>query len=110
MAKIGAPADTVILYELWMTTSYGRWCSYYRANQGELAGVLAMAPNYNTYNWCGSLDGKICIGAHSGVTTFGFADGHVKCLKREKLMTLNTGTSTWNGQPVNLVHWSSAYK
>jgi prepilin-type N-terminal cleavage/methylation domain-containing protein/prepilin-type processing-associated H-X9-DG protein len=108
LAKVGAPADTVILYELWMTTSYARWCSYYRANQGELAGVLAMAPNYNTYGWCGSNDGKICIGSHSGMVTFGFADGHVKVLRREKLMTLNG--SNWNGQRVNLVHWNAQFK
>ena len=57
-----------------------------------------------------TLDGKICIGSHNGITTFGFADGHVKALKREKLMTLAGTSSTWNGQRVNLVHYDAQFK
>jgi prepilin-type processing-associated H-X9-DG protein len=110
-AKVGAPANTVVLYELYMTTSYVRWCAYYRANNVELADArrLVSWPQFNTYNWCGTLDGKIAIGTHLGLTNYGFADGHVKTLRRETLMGL-LGPGVWDGKAPNLVHWDSQYK
>src|SRR5260221_9476322 len=74
-AKVGAPANTIVEYELYMTTSYVRWCAYYRANNVELADKRSLVswPDYNTYSWCGSGDGKIAIGNHMWLTTYGFA-------------------------------------
>ncbi|MCC6730035.1 MAG: prepilin-type N-terminal cleavage/methylation domain-containing protein [Chthonomonadales bacterium] len=109
-AAVGAPADTVVQYELWMTTSYARWCSYYRYYNEQIAdpGVLATAPDFNTYGWCAADDGKIAIGAHSGKTTFGFADGHVKAMDRSRLM--NLVNHVWDGKAPNLVHYDARYK
>lgn len=111
VAKIGAPANTIVLYELYMTTSYFRWCSWYRSNNVELADArrLVSWPQFNTYGWCGSNDGRIAIGTHNGQSTWGFADGHVKALKRESLMGL-LGPGVWNGRAPNLVHWNDQFK
>jgi prepilin-type N-terminal cleavage/methylation domain-containing protein/prepilin-type processing-associated H-X9-DG protein len=110
-AKVGSPAQTVALYELYMTTSYVRWCSYYRANNVELADKRALAgwPSYNTYGWCAANDGIIAIGGHQGLTNYGWADGHVKALHREQLMPL-AGPGVWTGGKPNLVHWDDRYK
>ena len=116
IAKVGAPADTVVLYELWMTCSYGRHIAWYRYYNSGIATTnpsadtyFAAAPNYNTFDWCGSNDGQIALGAHSGKTTFGFADGHAKALGRETLMQVDK-SGYWTGTGRNLIHFDAKYK
>lgn len=116
IAKVGSPASTVVEYELWMTTSYGRYISYYRyynsgiaASKPSMSTYFATAPGFNTYGWCSANDGKISLGAHNGKTTFGFADGHAKVLSRETLMPVNA-KGFWTGASPNLIHFDSQYK
>ena len=56
------------------------------------------------------------VGAHTGISNYGFADGHAKAVKREQLMPL-----PWNGTAIaarkaagqsnrNLLHWDAQYK
>ena len=81
-----------MLYELWITCSYGRYIAYYRYYNSGIANnnpnatgtYFATAPNYNTFGWCSANDGQIALGAHSGKTTFGFADGHAKSLAAKR--------------------------
>ena len=110
-AQIGAPGDTIVLYELWTTASYSEGYSYWRWNNANIATpTFALAPNYFTFTWCSSKPGqaRMAIGAHNGMTTFGFADGHVKPVKRERVMTVVGGN--WNQSAPNLIHWDSRYK
>ena len=116
ISMVGAPADTVVLYELYMTASYGRYISYYRyynsgiATTNPTAGTyFAASPGFNTFGWCAANDGKIALGAHNGKTTFGFADGHVKALSREKLMPVDA-SGNWTGKAPNLIHFDAQYK
>jgi len=108
-AAVGAPAQTANLYELWTTVSYARYFSYWRWNQADIASpTWPTAPNYFTVNWCGTGDAKFSIGAHSGKTNFGFADGHVKTMDR--LSMCRVVGANWDGSRPNYLHWSEAYK
>jgi prepilin-type N-terminal cleavage/methylation domain-containing protein/prepilin-type processing-associated H-X9-DG protein len=108
-AVVGAPAETVCMYEFWTTLSYSRYFSYWRWNNADIASpTWPTGPNYFTANWCGTGDAKLTIGAHSGLTNFGFADGHVKALKRTSLMRVVSGN--WDGSRPNLIHYSESYK
>ena len=79
LASIQEPADTVALYELWMYLNEAERYSYYRWF------------NHDIYRWRvwpqvyqdGS--GQYAIGAHSEMTNFAFADGHVKAMRTKAL-------------------------
>jgi prepilin-type processing-associated H-X9-DG protein len=122
-SQVGAPADTIMLWEFWCTESYGRWYSYFRADTRQLAQPSSPAstfppswPQTYAFNWCGSGDGRMTMGTHSGKTNFGFADGHVKTMSRQGLMvtpwTNAAITSRANaGQSNrNLFHFNGTYK
>ena len=112
LSKVGAPADTIDMYEMYYTGSYSYGYSYYRANQSSIAsnysgGGLPNYPNVLATSWCSSaLDAQITIGAHTGRTNFGFADGHVKSMDRGQLMACDLGLwvcgsacNRWSIQP-----------
>ena len=124
LPAIGAPADTIIMYELWFTGSYTQGYPYYRNDQRGVAFVThtpnpfgpATGPDALRTGWCGSNDALMSIGAHSGVTNFAFADGHVKGMKRESLMP-----NPWTNAAItqrrnagqsnrNLLHFDAQYK
>ncbi len=118
-AEIGAPADTISMYELWTTASYSEGYSYWRWDNRNLRTfATSQAPNYFTFTWCGARpnQAQMALGGHNAQTTFGFSDGHAKALKPASLMPL-----PWTGAAIaarraagqsnrNLVHWDAQYK
>ena len=123
LAQIGAPSDTISMYELYYTGSYNYGYSYYRLNSNSVASgnanSLPSAPNAVIASWCTSAaDAPITIGSHasSTVSNFAFADGHVKSMNRGNLLP-----TTWDSASVaarasagqsnrNLLTWDSQYK
>jgi prepilin-type N-terminal cleavage/methylation domain-containing protein/prepilin-type processing-associated H-X9-DG protein len=108
-AAVGAPAETANLYELWTTVSYSRYFSYWRWDNNDIADpAWPTAPDYFTVNWCGINDARFSIGAHSGLTTFGYVDGHVKAMDRKRMARIVNGL--WDGSRPNYLHWDAQYK
>ena len=116
LADIGAPADTISLFELWTTVSMESGYAYWRWDVRNVADPSwPTAPNNFTVGWCGGI-GYFSIGGHNNLTNFGFADGHAKTLKRTAVMP-------WPWDPAsiaarraagasnrNLLHWDAQYK
>lgn len=89
LPEIGAPGDTAGVFELWTTLSYTQGYAYWRWDVRNVADpAWPTAPNYiTTRGWCSPpITLQFAIGAHSGFTTFGFVDGHVKALDRRTTM------------------------
>ncbi|MBM3495587.1 MAG: prepilin-type N-terminal cleavage/methylation domain-containing protein [Armatimonadetes bacterium] len=108
-AAVGAPAETANMYEMWTTLSYQRYFSYWRWDNSDIADpAWPTAPDYFTANWCGTGDARFSIGAHNGLTTFGFVDGHVKTMERKRMCRVVGGQ--WDGSRPNLLHWDAQYK
>jgi prepilin-type N-terminal cleavage/methylation domain-containing protein/prepilin-type processing-associated H-X9-DG protein len=116
-SAVGAPADTISLFELWTTASYTNGYAYWRWDVTNVR-TFSYAPNYFTFTWCSAAPGggKMTIGAHNSISNYGFADGHAKAVKREQLLPLPWNAAaiaarTANGQSNrNLLHWKSEYK
>jgi prepilin-type N-terminal cleavage/methylation domain-containing protein/prepilin-type processing-associated H-X9-DG protein len=115
-SQVGAPAQTIVSYELWTTLSYGRYMAYWRYNNNDIANPSTSwdSPAGFAVSWCGSGDGRMMIGGHGGgvdgQTNYGFADGHAKNMKRRSIMAW-----PWNATAVanfskNLIHWDERYK
>ncbi len=119
MAAVGAPAETIMMYELWTTISYSRYISYWRWDDRQIADPLSAIPQYPkalSLNWCGSGDGRVAIGAHQEAANWGFADGHVKTLRRSQLMVkpwtnaaIDSRTAAGQSNR-NLLHFNGQYK
>ena len=122
LAQVGAPSDTIDMYELWFTGSYNYGYEYFRGDQSTIASnnvnALPTGPSVLTTNWCSTGDAQIAIGGHAGgnFSNYGFADGHVKTINRSQLMP-----ATWDATSVanraaagqsnrNLLTWDSMYK
>ncbi len=111
MAVIGRPAETIVMYELWTTVSYGRYMSYWRWDNRNIADpTWPDAPNTFAFNWCGQGDARMTIGAHSKLTTFGFADGHAKPMDRKSIMAWPWDQTAVQQKRRNLIHWSEEFK
>lgn len=126
LPAIGAPADTISMYELWYTGSYTQGYPYYRNDQTGIAYPQAEKPssfgpdtaqNALRTNWCTTGDALMSLGAHNGVSNFAFMDGHVKAMKRQSTVTpkdwsaAGVAAARAAGQPVrNLLHWDMQFK
>lgn len=122
LAGIGAPASTISMYELWFTGGYTYGAPFYRYNQTGLASTAApyygptTAPDALKTNWCGSGDALMSLGAHTNISNFAFADGHVKAMKRESIMVLPWDAASVASRKAagqsnrNLVTWDEQYK
>lgn len=125
LPAIGAPADTISLYELWFTGSYTQGYPYYRNDQRGIAYPQQelpeaygpdTGPNALQTNWCGSGDALMSVGAHSQVTNFAFLDGHAKGMRRQSLMPKDWTLAAIQARAAagqsnrNLIHWDSQYK
>lgn len=123
MAAVGAPAETVMMWEFWNTESYARWYSYYRSDTRQLAEPATpagtfppMYPATFSFNWCGTGDGRMSMGNHQGLTNMAFADGHAKSMRRNQLMVTPWSAAAINARAAagqsnrNLLHFNSAYK
>lgn len=109
---VGAVANTVNMYPLWMTSNTSNlrsWWRYYSANLRS----WPVSPNFLTYACTGFATGVGSIGAFNGKINVGFVDGHVASVSQPQLMD-----SLWVTNPTqavatkakNLVHWSDEYK
>ncbi len=89
LAGIPAPAETLMLYELWMdlqrreSYTYYRWYNYQISTYPTYPSVIA----YGT-------DGRMAMGAHLELGTYAFCDGHVKSMRNKALLS-----------PKNLISW-----
>jgi prepilin-type N-terminal cleavage/methylation domain-containing protein/prepilin-type processing-associated H-X9-DG protein len=119
LAEIGAPADTISLFELWTTVSYTEGYAYWRWDVRNIAApTWPTGPNYFTLTWCSARpnQAQMTIGAHAGLTNFGFVDGHVKALKRTSIMPWPWTLAAINARAAagqsnrNLLHWNAKYK
>jgi prepilin-type N-terminal cleavage/methylation domain-containing protein/prepilin-type processing-associated H-X9-DG protein len=128
LAEVGAPADTVSMYEMWFAGSYTYGYNYYRVNSEDVAyssytnasgpGGIPLAPNVLTTGWCtnGIAGDPITIGSHTGLVNVGFADGHAKTIQRSSLMPLQWDASSVAARKAagqsnrNLLTWDPQYK
>ncbi|MCO5297880.1 MAG: prepilin-type N-terminal cleavage/methylation domain-containing protein [Fimbriimonadaceae bacterium] len=110
-SQMGAPAGTIIMYELWTSISYGRYQSYWRWNNRDIANpAWPDYPQYITINWCGQSNEKITMGIHQSQMNFGFADGHVKSLKRTSIMQWPWDAAAIAAGAKNLIHFSDRFQ
>src|SRR5688572_992750 len=128
-SQIGAPAATIFMVPLYVTWSYWNGLMQHRNDQRWLVwdsaqATAAGAPNASLYisswpkvdnyagAWCGAGD-AMSVGAYNGQTNFGFADGHVKTMKRDQTTDrqwlLNMATATAN-KSKNLLHFDEQFK
>jgi prepilin-type N-terminal cleavage/methylation domain-containing protein/prepilin-type processing-associated H-X9-DG protein len=107
-SQVSSSAETIIFTPIYCTWSYWNGFEQYRADSRWLAydsteaqqiGIgydptgcgpacyISTYPKFDDYGaaWCQAHDG-MTMGAYSGSTNFGFADGHVKSMKRESTM------------------------
>jgi len=114
---VGQPAQTVALLPMYISWSYQSGLMQHRNDQREYAfeelGIPTWPKVLNVaYAWCCSND-SMSMQAYNGVTNFGFADGHVKSMRRDQLMD-----RTWYTDPdtaiatfkKNLIHYDERYK
>ncbi len=116
-SAVGAPAQTINLYTLWTTASYTNGYAYYRWYTDQLGTPLSGIPTYPqalAFTWCSAspLAGRMSIGAWGGISTWGFADGHVKAMDRRQTMVQQY---PWTAaleasNALNLFHYGEQYK
>ena len=108
---IGAPADTASLLEFYgADAGYSRFSVSLRSNNGDFA-----SPAWTDFpvtlgigNLCGDgYNWQYTMGSHTGQMNVGFADGHVKAVKRTTLMRAPNGT--WDGTSPNRLHFDSRF-
>jgi prepilin-type N-terminal cleavage/methylation domain-containing protein/prepilin-type processing-associated H-X9-DG protein len=116
LAAIGAPADTVMMFEFYgADAGYSRFVAGMRSNASDVASPVWDAYEYpNTLplgDLCG--DGHIwqyAMGNHNGMMNIGWADGHVKAVKRKTLIAGVAANGIWDGvSRPNKVHWNEAF-
>jgi prepilin-type N-terminal cleavage/methylation domain-containing protein/prepilin-type processing-associated H-X9-DG protein len=121
LSAVGAPSDTISMFEFWASPSYTEGYAYYRYNVQDVANWDASYRWPKVLNlpgaWCGG--GKpsyFSIGAHQELTNFAFLDGHVKAIRSGGLMVkpwtpAAIAARTAAGQSNrNLLHYSDQYK
>ena len=114
LAELGAPADTISVFELWTTASYSEGYAFWRWDVRNIADPLwPDAPNYFVFTWCSGRpnQAQMTIGAHSLQTNFIFVDGHAKALRRRQTMPWPWTPSAIQSRATagqsnrNLLHW-----
>ena len=121
LAAIGAPSDTVAMFELWTTPSYTEGYAYWRYDVRNIAdwdGSYRWPKVLNLPGaWCGGVKpAYFSIGAHQDMTNFAFIDGHVKAIRSGSLMV-----KPWTAAAIasraaagqsnrNLLHFDGQYK
>lgn len=110
LAGVGAPADTIAMWEWFNPQAYSRFIAVTRTNMNQLLEFPTYPNAINIGNSCGDgYNWLFSIGAHNGITNFGFLDGHVKGMPASRLWPVNS-SKDWNGQKPNLMHWDSNFK
>ncbi len=115
--EIGAPGDTISIFELWTTASYTQGFAYWRWDVRNVADpAWPTGPDFFTFTWCSASPGgaRMTIGAHNRISTFGFVDGHVKTLDRRRTMewpwtaTAIQSRAAAGQSNRNLLHWKAS--
>lgn len=102
-SQIAEPGDTVIMWEWFSGQAYGRYEALDRYDMANLLWFPIYPKTFALTNYCG--DGwnmNFSIGAHNGVTNFGWADGHVKAMPASRLFPVDAN-KYWTGQAPNLM-------
>jgi prepilin-type N-terminal cleavage/methylation domain-containing protein/prepilin-type processing-associated H-X9-DG protein len=119
LAGIPGPANTIAMWEWWESNNYARFYANTRDNMADFAGFALVDTYPNSLvldNLCGDgFNWNFSVGAHTGITNFGFADGHVKGMRSTSVMqsenaaqcmatqATDTATCNWNEQAPNLM-------
>ncbi|MFQ3588189.1 MAG: prepilin-type N-terminal cleavage/methylation domain-containing protein [Fimbriimonadaceae bacterium] len=112
---VGSPAQTIHIMPSYISWSYWNGLMQHRNDQREYA-FDDMIPTWPRVLqlanvWCAT--DFMSIGAYSGQSNWGFADGHVKSMRREQIMDRlwRTDPATANAQNRrNLIHWDERFK
>ena len=107
LAAVGDPSDTIIMYEFFSTENYSRFGAAGRYNNADIQWWPWVYPNLLDLGHICDGEWYFSIGAHNGMTNFGFADGHVHALNHSSIM--HTVNGVWNGQAPNMMHWNGQY-
>jgi len=119
LAQIGAPSDTIIMYEQWDAENYSRFISNQRYDISSLEDYMYAYPDaLDVGDGCG--DGThwlFTLGTHGGFTEDGYADGHVKAHpthvgadgKHHPNWFNLDATKEWDGKAPNAMHWDAQY-
>lgn len=128
-SQLGAPAQTIFLTPLYISWTYWTGLMQHRNDQRAYAfGALTANANgqpvipagIETWPratnaagaWCGAQD-AMSIGAYSGISIWGYADGHVKAMPRNQIMSPMWATDLTNAintNQRNFIHWDERYK
>ncbi len=110
LAGVGSPAGTAIMWEWFNPQAYSRFIAVTRTNMAGLLGFPIYPKALSIGNNCGDgYNWLFSIGAHNGISNFGFMDGHVKAMPASRLWNV-TSTGVWNNQKPNLMHYDDQYK
>jgi prepilin-type N-terminal cleavage/methylation domain-containing protein/prepilin-type processing-associated H-X9-DG protein len=118
-SAVGQPANTVWMLPMYMSWSYYYGLMQHRNDQREYAFSELGWPDYPrvaTFSgtiWCAPGIDQVAMGNYSGQTNFGFADGHVKSMRRTALMDplwRTDPTAAENNFAKNLIHIDERYK
>jgi len=118
-SAIGAPAQTVWLFPMYMSWSYYYGQMQHRNDQREYAFTelgWTDYPRVATFSgtiWCSPGVDQVAMGGFSGRTNFGWADGHVSNMRRDQLMDrrwYTDPTTAINNNAKNLIHVDERYK
>jgi prepilin-type N-terminal cleavage/methylation domain-containing protein/prepilin-type processing-associated H-X9-DG protein len=115
LAAIGDPSGTVMMFEFFGTDAgYSRFVAGMRSNAAEVA--WSAWTDYPDVTDIGDICGDgshwyYAMGGHNGFMNIGWADGHVKAVRRQSLIKgIDPGTGLWDGvTKPNLVHWDEQY-
>jgi prepilin-type N-terminal cleavage/methylation domain-containing protein/prepilin-type processing-associated H-X9-DG protein len=116
--SLGSPAQTIFLIPSYISWSYWNGLMQHRNDQREYAfPELVTQPVWPKVFVCGGCwsgpNDAMSLGAYSGQTNWGFADGHAKSMNRNAIMD-----RTWLTDPAtakatykfNLIHYDGQYK
>lgn len=118
---VGSPASTINLYPMWFGGSVWEGYGYYRWYTIEIGGkdrlgVVGGLPEYPrgfSVAWCsGQPSTLMSLGSYDGQVNWGFADGHVKSLRRSAVMDISWDPTVGadNTGRKNLLHYDERFK
>ena len=97
------------MWEWFNPQAYSRFIAVTRSNMAGLLQFPVYPKAFNLGNSCGDgYNWLFSIGAHNGMTNFGFMDGHVKAMPASRLWNV-TSTGVWNGKAPNMMHYDETF-
>ncbi len=113
LAGVVYPANTIVMFPWWNPDNYARFYATTRYDMGDLLGFpifpayLAICGSSGCY---GDYPGSwpFSIGAHNGISDFGYLDGHVKAMPASRLWNVDANKH-WNMKAPNMMAWDPQY-